>query len=402
MSVDRSIPIIDTDTHVTEPPDLWTSRVSKKWGDQVLHVKSQSAASEKSFIAKLAPDQGDAWFIGDTQIAAIGQSAAAGWPEPFPGCPPTFEQCIPASHDASARLAYMDEVGIFASVLFPNVGGLGAQNFLKLGDPKLMLECVAAYNDHICEWAATDPNRLLPMTCTPYWDIENAPAEIERCAKIGSKGLVFSGAPRTLGMPSLSSRHWDPIWEAAQACDLPICFHVGSGEIITSAVDPQELADLGPETFYSTLSTKTFLDNGNQLLDLLMSGVLPRYENLKFVSVESGIGWIPFVLESCDYHFKVGRVQDARPEFKLLPSEYFQRQVYGCYWFEEIAPNKLIDSVGADNILFETDFPHPTCLYGKDEIDDRIQKGLGKQSSEVQRKILAENAAKLFKVELPN
>ena len=102
-------------------------------------------------------------------------------------------------------------------------------------------------------------------------------------------------------------------------------------------------------------------DAARHLVDLLLSGILPRFPELIFVSVESGIGWIPFMLETCDYHFLRGDVRAQRPEFELLPSDYFRRQVYGCYWFESIAPRLLLDEIGVDRIMFETDFPHPTC-----------------------------------------
>ena len=84
----------------------------------------------------------------------------------------------------------------------------------------------------------------------------------------------------------------------------------------------------------------------------------------------------------------------------MLPSEYFARNVYGCYWFEQIAPRRLIDKVGEDNILFETDFPHPTSLFGG-EVHKRIRAGLNECEESVKRKILWENARRLYKVELP-
>ena len=135
------------------------------------------------------------------------------------------------------------------------------------------------------------------------------------------------------------------------------------------------------------------------MTDLLLSGVLPRFPDLKFISVESGIGWVPFCLESCDYHFMAADIRKARPEFEMMPSDYFRRQVYACYWFEKIAPRKLIDDIGADNILFETDFPHPTCLYGN--VQETIEDGLEGQSEEVRRKILWENSAKLYNIDIP-
>ena len=142
------------------------------------------------------------------------------------------------------------------------------------------------------------------------------------------------------------------------------------------------------------------LRNGNQLVDLLLSGVLARYPTIRFVSVESGIGWIPFVLEALDYQYKGNRVAEEHPEFDRLPSAYFKRNVYACYWFEETAPRRLLDQVGVDNVMFETDFPHPTCLYGA-QVHERIARGLGDCTPDVRRKILWENGARLYRVQEP-
>lgn len=122
--------------------------------------------------------------------------------------------------------------------------------------------------------------------------------------------------------------------------------------------------------------------------------ILPRR------SVESGIGWIPFVLEAMDYQFQGNSVAEEHPEFEMLPSQYFARNVYACYWFEQTAPRRLIDKIGVDNVLFETDFPHPTSLYG-DEVHARIKGGLSDCEESVRRKILWSNAEKLYKVEAP-
>ena len=152
---------------------------------------------------------------------------------------------------------------------------------------------------------------------------------------------------------------------------------------------------------FTELAVDIFLRNGLQLNDLLMSGVLARYPSIKFVSVESGIGWIPFVLEAMDYQFQGNSVAEEHPEFDLLPSEYFARNVYACYWFEQTAPRRLIDKIGVDNILFETDFPHPTSLYG-DEVHARIKGGLSDCDESVRRKILWENSQKLYRVTGPS
>lgn len=163
---------------------------------------------------------------------------------------------------------------------------------------------------------------------------------------------------------------------------------------------PKRLKADGWEVTYARTTTNLFFHNAMQLGDLLLSGILPRYPDLKFVSVESGIGWIPFLLDSVDYHFRAAGVGAARSEFKMMPSEYFHRQVYGCYWFEKDLPSHLLETVGASNILFETDFPHVTCLFG-DAVDHAIDVGLGRETASVRRKILFENCARLYNVELP-
>jgi predicted TIM-barrel fold metal-dependent hydrolase len=162
----------------------------------------------------------------------------------------------------------------------------------------------------------------------------------------------------------------------------------------------EKIASYGKMAAFTELSVDIFLRNGMQLNDLIMSGVLARHPKIKFISVESGIGWIPFALEALDYQFIGNDVAKEHPEFDLLPSEYFARNVYACYWFEQVAPRRLIDKVGADNILFETDFPHPTSLYG-DEVHARIKGGLSDCEESVRRKILWENGQKLYKVEEP-
>ena len=148
--------IIDTDTHITEPADVWTSRVPAKWRDRVPRVEWDTKANE------------EAWFLGDKKLASAAGSAMAGWPEPFPSHPPTFEKAHAASYDASARLDYMDEIGVYAQVLYPNLGGFGSQAWWKMGEPELMLECVRAYNDFQIDWIEPDPKRFVPILATPY------------------------------------------------------------------------------------------------------------------------------------------------------------------------------------------------------------------------------------------
>jgi predicted TIM-barrel fold metal-dependent hydrolase len=122
-----------------------------------------------------------------------------------------------------------------------------------------------------------------------------------------------------------------------------------------------------------------------------------RHPGLKMVSVESGVGWIPFILDALDYEM----AENAPGEVALLsklPSEYFRSNIYATFWFEN-NHNKLpqlIEAVGEDNILFETDFPHPTCLY-PDPIGS-IEAKMATLTPEARKKIYGENARKLYRI----
>jgi uncharacterized protein len=143
--------------------------------------------------------------------------------------------------------------------------------------------------------------------------------------------------------------------------------------------------------------TLLFIGNARVVSNLILSGMFDRHPDLKMVSVESGVGWIPFILEALDYEM----AENAPQEFSQLgklPSEYFRSNLYATFWFENNR-NKLpdlIEAVGEDNILFETDFPHPTCLY-----PTPLESVAGKMatlSPEAQRKIMGENARALYRL----
>lgn len=377
--------IIDVDTHITETPDVWTSRVPARFRDAVPRVETDTGGRQW-------------WWLGRDRLVPIGLTATAGHGD-FRQPPRGYDDMHPGAWDARARLDYMDRMGIWAMVLYPNVGGFGAQEFLRLGDPALMLACVQAYNDWQTEWAAAAPQRLLPITSIPFWDVPAAVTEIRRGKAMGHRGILFTGEPHTFGLPILGDRHWDPLWEVAVELDLPVSFHIGSGNM-EGGLRRDKMKQYGRMAAFAELSVDLFMNNGRHLCDLLMSGVLARFPTIRFVSVESGIGWIPFLLEALDYQFEGNRVALDRPEFDRLPSAYFARNVYACYWFEQTAPRRLLDRVGVDNILFETDFPHPTSLYGE-EIEARIRGGLGECDAATRRAILWDNAQRLYKVEAP-
>ena len=131
-----------------------------------------------------------------------------------------------------------------------------------------------------------------------------------------------------------------------------------------------------------------------------MSGILPRNPKLRVVSVESGIGWIPFVKEALDHGFDYANVRKEKPEFTKRPSDYIREQVWACTFFEEFATNHFLEEIGSDRVLFETDYPHPICLYGN--VREKIDGAFGALSPEDRQRILFGNSAELYGVEAPD
>jgi predicted TIM-barrel fold metal-dependent hydrolase len=126
--------------------------------------------------------------------------------------------------------------------------------------------------------------------------------------------------------------------------------------------------------------------------NLILSGLLDRFTRLKFVSVESGIGWLPFLLEAIDYEYQEVAINHGT--LQRRPSDYFKSNFYACFWFERRDLTHTIKSVGIDNVLFETDFPHPVCLHPIDDIDQALA-GL----TEAEKvKVLSGNAAKVYNI----
>ena len=117
------------------------------------------------------------------------------------------------------------------------------------------------------------------------------------------------------------------------------------------------------------------------------------------MSAESGIGWVPFVLEACEYQLDEMVTTREETSFqKLRPTEYFRNNIYVMSWFEKSAM-KVLDDVGVDNVMLMTDIPHPTCLYPNSrEYFAEVTKNL---TPEVRAKLVQDNAARVYGIDIP-
>jgi uncharacterized protein len=381
--------VADVDSHIIEPPDLWTSRVASKWGELVPHVRYHERRAE------------DWWFVGSQKLYGVGAFAQAGWPEFPPSHPRRLKDALPAAVDPKERLAYMDETGIYYQLLYPNILGFHSHVFLNQLPSELATECVQAYNDWLVEFCAADSRRLIPLMMLPFWDVDASVAEMQRAYGIGHKGVLFAARYDKVGLPRLVDDYWEPLLSQAQEMDLSMNFHVG---FLASSDDTKLAADQSKKLDYARDTTLNLLGNAQNIAEVVLSGVCHRYPDLKFVSVENGAGWLPFLAESMDWQWlNVGAHKDY-PERKL-PSEYLRRQIFGMYWFEQASMRSVLELLG-DNLMFETDFPHATSLSPGPASEspnprDVVERSLGGLPDEVVGKVLQHTATKLYHLDPP-
>ena len=380
------IPVIDTDTHVSEPPDLWLSRVPRKYAEDVPRVRVHPRTNHHH------------WQIAGTWLAAVGYFAYAGWKEYPPDMPWELEEVDPGSWNAGERLKRMDEYGIHAHVLYPNLIGFEAPLFMKLGE-ELSLLCTRAYNDFLVEFANADPDRFIPIAMIPFWDLDAAVAEMARAREIGHRGILFANKYEQIGMPSFVDPYWDRIYAAAQDLEMSVNFHVGFSSS-TSGTHTEEKKAVSRAHFDPAAAARAtsvgIMTNADSIAMIVTSGICDRFPRLDFVSVESGFGYITYLMDSLDWHWKGYGAHRSSP---MLPSEYFRRQCYGTFWFES-GTLPLLETY-PDNFMFETDYPHPTSMApgpaSPAELPSvHIGKHFAKVPPGVARKALHDNAARVY------
>lgn len=386
-----AIKVIDADSHLTEPHDMWTKRAPAKFRDRVPQVKMLDGVRS--------------WVIDGNQ--SIGTGAHPNSAVLKEGgkvrdldkfLKLQFEDVHAGSSDVKERIKVMDEAGIYAQIVYPNILGFGGQASAKV-DPELRLLCTQIYNDAMAELQEESGQRLFPMALLPWWDVAEAVKETERCAAMGLKGININSDPHMSkddngGMiPDLGTEHWFPLWEVCNDKNIPINFHIGGSETSIDWMGQQGWPSLPRDLRAGISGAMLFFNNGKVVSNLIYSGILDRFKDLKFVSVESGIGWVPFLMEALDYQME--EIAETK-SFDKKPSEYFKSNFYACFWFEKKDVSDMLHKVGIDNCLFETDYPHPTSLYPIDNLESRLSS----LTQEDRAKVLSLNAAKLYGIDL--
>jgi predicted TIM-barrel fold metal-dependent hydrolase len=380
--------ILDADSHWAEPHDLFTSRAPAAIKDRVPRVEDVDGTLMWVFDGHPVGRFSAAGVIGRDGVKEEANIALNEW---------THDKVHVGAYDPKVRLEVLDECGIDAQVIFPSTIGLGGQDLGLVDDQDLCRMAIEIYNDGMAEIQADSGNRLLPMPLMPAWDVDACVAETKRVAALGARGVNMTSDPQDLGAPDLANRAWDPFWEICSELELPVHFHIGASVTAMTFYGNYAWPSHAENVKLAIGGTMLFIGNSRVVTNVILSGLFDRHPDLKMVSVESGVGWIPFILEALDYEMAENAPRELAA-LKKMPSEYFRSNFYATFWFENHR-NKLpdlIEAVGEDNILFETDFPHPTCLYPSPL--ESVEAKMATLSPDARRKIMGENARQLYRL----
>jgi len=365
-----NISIVSADSHVVEPADLWVERIDRKYREAAPRIVQQDG---KWLI--VAPAEGVAFPVaghfaagkrGEELRHHLGKGYEAG---PRSGW------------DSSFRIADQELDGVKAEVLYTS-NGLA---LFSIQDAELQRACFKVYNDWLAEYCAVNPRRLIGVALISVLDIPEAVKELERCAKMGLRSAMISNGPNQPYHRSI----YHPFWAAASELNMPLSLHI----ITTSK--KQSVTDFSKGAGNPFMILFDWVhETWGSLSAFIMGGVLERFPRLKLVSTENDIGWLPYFLHRLDHNHGLG-VQPNLPPLK--PSEYARRQLWATFQ-DDPCGVALYKFFGEENFMWASDFPHLDSTWPHSRAV--IEKNFASIPDSVRRKIVRDNAARLYGIEV--
>jgi predicted TIM-barrel fold metal-dependent hydrolase len=371
--------IISADDHIDLPwlpKDLWQTRVPASWRERAPRVVDTS--------------DGPYWVCGDDRWEAWGgrkgAAGAQGGRRTALERGGVLEPGVLRPTTTPLRLADMDRDGIDATVMY------GPIVPLLIPDPELRRVAYRAYNDWLAEFCSTAPERLVGVGLIPIDTPAHAADEVRYLRKIGVRTGMLLAARVEL---PLWDEAWEPLWEAAAETGLPLGFHLGGGlrTIVAGGPKAGRAGNMGVRVACSTLQ----MDEA--LTGVIFAGALERHRGLKIVLAETGIGWLPYMLERLDDTYR--KFLDAGEYWRqhggltltMPPSAYFRRQVWATFQTDH-AGLRLLDTLGEDRVMWASDYPHADSTWP--ESQQAIADNFRDVGAGARRRILCENARTLY------
>ncbi len=370
--------VVDMDSHVMEPPDLWENYLEEKFLDRAIRIRRRDDGVEELVVDNKVIFSGPLSALGGVELDAV-ESFTRPDLSYIDGCPP-------ASYDTRARVQLLDEWGVDAGVVFPTVGIL----WDKEEDPELAMAYARAYNNWQWDFARPALQRILPIAHIPLYDVDLAVTELKRCLQLGFKGMFLAPEPVCGKRPSHPD--FDPLWQLMVDADLPVCIHL--------IVRFDRIVNLSATNWWdgsverSNMIFSFSLGGTMQLIPavaaLVCDGLFDRHPRLKMAIVESGAGYVRYLMDRMDE--KYARFSKINP-LKRWPSEY----VRDNFWFvmdpSEGSIDAQCDLVGEDKFLWGSDYPH---IDSHINAVAEVQQALAPMSEARRQLVLGENARRLF------
>jgi predicted TIM-barrel fold metal-dependent hydrolase len=288
----------------------------------------------------------------------------------------------PGHTDPRERLRDMDADGVEASSSYCEVSSFRYLYLVENG----WKEATRAFNSALAEFASTDPKRLIVSYQIPIHDIDAAVDEVRWAASVGCRSLQLPVFPAELGLADYWERRYDPLFAAIQETGLPICCHIG----LNTQLD--DLARRDPTPQKGIFVPMVGLSTAEAFGMWIMGGVFERFPDLKVVFVEPGLGWVSWWLYIVDD--MVTRQGYEFPAITELPSRYFRRNVFLTFIDEPDAMFHARNSLGVENIMWSSDYPHPVSSWPKSrEIVDKMFDGVPDAEREL---VVSGNAARVW------
>jgi predicted TIM-barrel fold metal-dependent hydrolase len=373
--------VIDADGHVLEPPDLWVRYMDGPCRSRAPRVIEDECGFQRVIVeGRVFPRH----HYGLNGAGTAGQSVA----------PPVikmkkYEDGRRGGFDPKERLKDMDLEGIDVAVLFPTLG-----MFLSgVKDTRLAEEISIAYNNWLADYCSANPRRIKGYAHVPLQDVKTAVREMRRAVmELGMVGVYLR--PNPYGRRNLDDPEYYPFWDAVEELGVPIGFHEGgNGPLPIAGADRYEEYSSGPYNHLISHIVSHPFEQQLACLTLICGGVFERFPGLNVAFMECGVGWMPYWLDRMDKDYE--HLGWYAPSLRLKPSEYFKRHCFvSCDPDEEAVPY-VTKTLGADNIIFASDYPHfdatfPGAVAGiaeREEISDGAKM-----------KILGLNAARLIRL----
>ena len=333
--------ILSSDSHVFEPPDLWTTRIDARFRHRAPRMQRIDGADQLVV-------EGDQVLSGIGLISNAGARFEA--PETISG-QGRFEDVPRGGFEPEQHLSDMRLDGVAGEVLYPSQGLF----YFKVADSELMSAIFRTYNDWLAEFCSADRARLKGIAMISLDHIQEGIAELERAAALGLAGAMIPEYP--LEDRRYDQPEYEPFWAAAQSLDMPLSLH-------TATRRQGKIRGAGARTLRdaSSRATKAFWP-ATSMCDMIFSGVFERYPALRLAIVEFELAWAPHLLASMDYTYRE-RHEEALHRFRdgMVPSDFFHRNVVLSFQ-EDVVGVRLRDVIGAGNMMWGSDYPHSESTF---------------------------------------